>query len=421
MGDMGLAGMAGAAGAGDALRTLFDQRRQAALDAQNEQYRQRALAQKDAEFRISAQEKADEKRAALEEHQQRDAELKKAQARITFAMTPVGGAVAPQDAQGMLASGVPQNLLPMTPAKPVQQTTGFMPMPSAPAQGPGMQTMQGLSPVNGPAMAQGSSTTTADPTSPLSAPAGYTRGATQQDVEKGKADALAAAKPDALVEAARLAAENRTNDNEQRAKDRLAQIAAAAAARPVSDKLVKVEHRDPATGRTVIEYLPESERRGKTFEKGASGATETRLASAQAVNQTGADIIAKLSDPAYAKVIGPALGRASKLSDFIGNPPPEFSELAGSIESYALANMGVHGMRSAQGAEQIKHLLDQHHTPESLIAAIKGLSKFSEHFMANEGRTGTTGGGTMRARDAQGVLHEAPAGTALPAGWKLEP
>ena len=30
------------------------------------------------------------------------------------------------------------------------------------------------------------------------------------------------------------------------------------------------------------------------------------------------------------------------------------------------------------------------------------------------------GGATIRARDAQGKLHEAPAGTALPAGWKLE-
>ena len=30
-------------------------------------------------------------------------------------------------------------------------------------------------------------------------------------------------------------------------------------------------------------------------------------------------------------------------------------------------------------------------------------------------------GGKIRARDANGNLHEAPAGTALPAGWKLEP
>ncbi len=153
-----------------------------------------------------------------------------------------------------------------------------------------------------------------------------------------------------------------------------------------ADRLIKVEHKDPQTGRTVIEWLPQSELRGQTFEKGNSGTTEARLASAQAVNQTGDDIIQQLNDPKVKAAIGPLMGRASTLRDFLGNPPPAYSELAGAIESYALANMGVHGMRSAQGAEQIKKLLDAHHTPESLIGAIKGLQKFSTHFMQNEGR-----------------------------------
>lgn len=155
------------------------------------------------------------------------------------------------------------------------------------------------------------------------------------------------------------------------------------------DKLTKVEHQD-ANGKTVIEWLPQSEIKGKTFNKGVSGATETRLASAQAVNQTGDDIVAKLSDPNFAAVVGPAMGRFSSLRDFIGNPPPEFAELAGQIESYALASMGVHGMRSAQGAEKISKLLDAHHTPESLAATIKGLNQFSSHFMQNEGRGGAS-------------------------------
>lgn len=150
--------------------------------------------------------------------------------------------------------------------------------------------------------------------------------------------------------------------------------------------VVKVEHKDPATGKTVIEYLPKSEVRGQTFEKGTNATTTNRLDSAEAVNQTGNDMIAKLSDPAYAKQVGIAMGRYNSLRDFVGNPPPEFAELAGTIESYSLANMGVHGMRSAQGAEQIKKLLDQKHTPESLIATIRGLNQFSNHFMENAGR-----------------------------------
>lgn len=161
---------------------------------------------------------------------------------------------------------------------------------------------------------------------------------------------------------------------------------AHSAATAGANALVKVEHKDPDTGRTVIEWLPKSSLAGRTFQKGTSGATETRLASAEAVNQTGKDIISKLSDPTYAAKVGPVMGRAGKLRDLIGNPPPEFAELAGEIESYALANMGVHGMRSAQGAAQIAKLLEQHHTPASLIAAINGLNGFSEHFMQNEGR-----------------------------------
>jgi hypothetical protein len=154
-----------------------------------------------------------------------------------------------------------------------------------------------------------------------------------------------------------------------------------------SDKLVKVEHKDPSTGKAVIEWLPQSQLAGRTFEKPTNATTQNRLDSAQAVQQTGNDIIAQLSDPAFAKNFGPVLGRATTVKDFIGNPPPEFSEIAGSIDSYALANMGVHGMRSTQGAEMIKKLLDGHHTPESLIAAIRGLNKFSAHFMANAGMT----------------------------------
>lgn len=137
-------------------------------------------------------------------------------------------------------------------------------------------------------------------------------------------------------------------------------------------------------GKPVQQFVPKTP--GVNYDKPASGQVENRLASAQAVQQTGNDIISELSDPAIKATLGPAMGRANTLRDFIGNPPPEFSELAGQIESYALANMGVHGMRSAEGARRISEMLDQHHTPESLTATIRGLGNFSQHFMENEGR-----------------------------------
>jgi hypothetical protein len=126
---------------------------------------------------------------------------------------------------------------------------------------------------------------------------------------------------------------------------------------------------------------------GTEFAKPANATTANRVASAETVNEVGADIVSKLSDPQFKATVGPAMGRYATLRDFVGDPPPEFSELAGQIESYALANMGVHGMRSAQGAEQIKHLLDQRHTPESLAATIKGLNDFSTRFARTTSRS----------------------------------
>ena len=117
---------------------------------------------------------------------------------------------------------------------------------------------------------------------------------------------------------------------------------------------------------------------------GPGATTETRLQSAQAVTQTGNDIIALLKNPAVAAQLGPAMSRYNSVADFVGNPPPEFARLAGLIESYALANMGVHGMRSASGAEAIKNTLGLgRHTPESLTAAIEGLNGFAQHLLQN--------------------------------------
>jgi hypothetical protein len=157
-------------------------------------------------------------------------------------------------------------------------------------------------------------------------------------------------------------------------------------------------------GNPVTQFVRKQE--GASYVKPANATTATRVSSAETVNAVGSDIIKKLSDPKYAAVVGPALGRAGTLRDFIGNAPPEFNELAGQIESYALANMGVHGMRSAQGAEAIKKLLDQHHSPESLAATIRGLNDFSTRFVAgNKPRAGSgaatdtpSGGGSAPKR-----------------------
>lgn len=296
-----------------------------------------------------------EDRAAQEADRQNTVVIKAADtipAKTELAPSPLAGRLV------QMGLGTPNMTLPST------QTGGGLPLPADPGAEPDAQ----AAPITG---------TLRSVQSPEELRSVTKLASSKQQQQQDEADGK--------VEAARQAAENRTNDNEQKQKDRLAQIAAAAAARPQVDKLTKVEHKGP-DGKTIIEYLPQSALAGQRFDKPTSGMVENRLASAQAVQQTGNDIITKLQDPNYAKNLGVAMGRFSKLQDFIGNPPPEFSELAGQIESYALASMGVHGMRSSQGAEKINHMLSQPHTPESLIGAIKGLNGFSQHFMENEGR-----------------------------------
>ncbi len=171
---------------------------------------------------------------------------------------------------------------------------------------------------------------------------------------------------------------------------------------PPQTPLVMVQTVDE-NGNPVTKIVPKTA--GASFAKPENATTANRVASAETVNKVGNDLIAKLSDPKYAATLGPTLGRFSSLQDFIGNPPPEYSELAGEIESYALANMGVHGMRSAQGAQQISKLLQGRHTPESLAATIRGLNTFSEDFAAaHKPKAGGAGGPAAPAAAAKDPL-----------------
>jgi len=193
-------------------------------------------------------------------------------------------------------------------------------------------------------------------------------------------------------------ATHRRDPNPQEKDALLTQAIEASKVKPAApEKLIKVEHKD-AEGKDVVEYLPESEVRGKSFEKPTGAQVANRLASAKAVLQTGNDMIAQLRDPNVAKRLGPLMGRATSAADFFGNPPPEFSKLAGQIESYSLANMGVHGMRSNNGAEAIKYTLGVgRHTPESIIATIEGLNGFANHLMQNEGMDAGTAAPSFKA------------------------
>lgn len=147
-------------------------------------------------------------------------------------------------------------------------------------------------------------------------------------------------------------------------------------------------HTVDAAGNNVTKVVPKTA--GSEFAAPVNATTANRVASAETVNRLSDDMLARLADPKLASTLGVVMGRYNTLQDFIGAPPPEFAELAGEVESFALANMGVHGMRSAFGAKQISDMLNQKQTPESLAAKIRGLSKFSKDFA--EHNKPTTGG-----------------------------
>jgi len=174
-------------------------------------------------------------------------------------------------------------------------------------------------------------------------------------------------------------------EHQQLVDDSIEKMKTKPPAAPAPEKPVKITTKGP-DGKNHIQFVYPSQVAGQTFDAPASATEINRGDSAAAVADTGNNLIQELSDPKVAAKVGPIMGRYNTLREFIGNPPPELAELAGEIESFSLANMGVHGMRSAQGAKQIAALLDRKHTPESAIAAIRGLMKFTNSYLQETGR-----------------------------------
>jgi len=138
-----------------------------------------------------------------------------------------------------------------------------------------------------------------------------------------------------------------------------------------------------------------------------------------------------------ADLFGPAAGRWASLKGTIGTDDPDIAALKVIKEQMGMAMVGAHAMRNAQHVETAANSLVNsfNNQPVAIKGAIAAARKSLQTFQNDVNRpanTGSTaapkqtatgtpqGGGTIRARDPQGKLHEAPAGTPLPAGWKPE-
>lgn len=139
-----------------------------------------------------------------------------------------------------------------------------------------------------------------------------------------------------------------------------------------------------------------------------------------------ADIMTKRKD-----IFGPVNGRKTDFTVWLGSQDPDAQKFraARTIAGDHLA--GVFGGRSEAALSALDNAVGQFKdNPEAAIAGVKQLDKANTRFI-EKGTPKTAGsnaakagggstGGTIKARDPQGKLHEAPAGTALPQGWKLE-
>ncbi len=369
---IGLSGAFGVAGAYDSLDQILASR--VAAQKYADQQRQQAIENqlRERQFQSNEELKRAQLDATMHSQQAAEADRQTGLANTLGEQIPAGTVIAPTDpAVGMLRSGGRGSLLQhQTASLGSTQLSGFSGIPGqAPPAGAGLLRTQNA-------------------------------GHPEQYIKQASAGQINTQADNARADAqlARTEAAQSETVRHNQAMENKPQGASTVTIQTVDDQ-----------GNPVTRVLPKSEAMGKDFKKPAGSALENRLASAQTVNQLGNDMIAKLADPKIAGTLGPIMGRYSTLQEFIGNPPPEFAELAGEIESYALANMGVHGMRSAQGAEMIKRLMSARHTPQSLAATIQGLNQFSENFARNAGR-GTPAPAAPAAGGGVKVLSITPVG-----------
>lgn len=133
-----------------------------------------------------------------------------------------------------------------------------------------------------------------------------------------------------------------------------------------------------------------------------------------------ADIMTKRKD-----IFGPANGRKTDFTVWMGSQDPDAQRFRAARTIAADHLAGVFGGRSEAALSALDNAVGQFKdNPEAAIAGVKQLDKANTRFI-EKGTPRTAGsnaakGDTIRARDPQGKLHEAPKGTALPQGWTVE-
>lgn len=358
---MGIGTAFGAEGAADALRQIIKARIEA-------QQRDQELAQQTfTNNRLTANDArlAEEHQANMEDRrtaQQATAEDRSVGRANTLAdQIPAGAELAPTDqGVGMMQGGGRGSLLRGNMTLPSTQTSGGMTMPD-----------------DSGASIRGSLRSMSSPEALRS----YTKLPSEKQAEH--ADTA-----DAKVEAARVAAENRTNDNDQKAQDRLAQIQAAKAGRqPAQHYSEPKDVWNPKTGQfepaattfntSTGAYEPVKGVAPSGAHKAAPGAAQEAAWTSKRTDAVNKLSIVDKSIDAARDLIGPGQGRVATFEQMLGNPDPRISDLKTKLLSIKDQVAGALTMSNRQPSpvvlKRFDELLGTQLTPESLHAATNAL------------------------------------------------
>lgn len=125
-------------------------------------------------------------------------------------------------------------------------------------------------------------------------------------------------------------------------------------------------------------------------------------------------------------LFGPIAGRVTGLKGVVGSNDPDIGTLETIKHQIGMAQISAHGMRSAHGidgaAESILNSFKN--GPDAVKASINAARNSVKTFTGDVERaknpTQAAPQGVIYARDPQGKLHQAAAGTPLPQGWTQE-
>lgn len=203
-----------------------------------------------------------------------------------------------------------------------------------------------------------------------------------------------------------------------------------------------VENTDPQTGLPVrMGFDSKTGRYDIPQGITGSGSYAHQMQSAGALERmVNSSVIPLLSQMQKKGELGPIQGRFEDwLNRDVGNANPDVAQLHQLMNGVASMLVGMYGFRRQDAADYMARQLGARMTPESMTASLTGIVQHANSIiggglMPSAGENpnpsennGGNGGGSptntptvIYARDPQGKLHQAPAGTPLPQGWKEE-